>query len=133
MITAMANPEVATGASPSRSNGARQSAWRVLEAVAVSKQTISAAVVLAGGGLANSLIAMRLRAVRPQLRVIMLEREATIGGEHTWCHFASDVSPAIGAWLAPLIVRQWAGYEVKFPGHRRLLSTPYLRITSGRL
>ena len=96
-------------------------------------QTTSADVILAGGGLANSLIAMRLRALRPQLRVIMLEREATIGGEHTWCHFASDVSPAIGAWLAPLIVRQWAGYEVKFPGHRRLLSTPYRAITSGRL
>jgi lycopene beta-cyclase len=90
-------------------------------------------VVLVGGGLANSLIALRLKAVRPDLWVLMLERGPSVGGEHTWCHFQTDVSPAVSEWLAPLIVHRWAGYEVRFPDHRRALNTPYLAVTSTRL
>ena len=100
---------------------------------AMTASNVSVDVILAGGGLANSLIAMRLKATRPNLRVIMLERENRIGGEHTWCHFASDVSPQIGAWLRPLIVKEWPGYDVHFPLHSRTLSTPYRAITSTRL
>ena len=65
--------------------------------------------------------------------IIMLERDARIGGEHTWSHFATDVSPAISEWLAPLIVRDWAGYDVRFPAHGRTLTTHYRSITSDRL
>ncbi|MGR4866321.1 lycopene beta-cyclase CrtY [Caulobacter sp. LARHSG274] len=90
-------------------------------------------VVLVGGGLANSLIALRLKSLRPRLRVVMLERGDRIGGEHTWCHFATDVDAAVAGWLRPLIVHRWAGYEVRFPGHRRQLATDYLAITSRRL
>ena len=96
-------------------------------------ETVTADVVLVGGGLAASLIALRLKRSRPALRIIMLEREARIGGEHTWCHFATDVSPAISEWLGPLIVHEWAGYDVRFPSHRRTLPTHYRAITSGRL
>ena len=95
--------------------------------------TFTADVILAGGGLANGMFALRLKALRPELKVILLEREPTIGGQHTWCHFACDVSPAIGEWLAPLIVHEWAGYQIRFPAHVRELSTPYRAITSERL
>jgi len=94
---------------------------------------VLADALLVGGGLASSLIALRLKRSRPGLRIIMLEREARIGGEHTWCHFATDVSPAISEWLGPLIVHDWAGYDVRFPAHRRTLPTHYRAITSGRL
>jgi lycopene beta-cyclase len=90
-------------------------------------------VLLVGGGLASSLIALRLKRARPSLRIIMLERDATIGGAHTWSHFATDVSPAISGWLGPLIVHDWDGYDVRFPTHRRALSTHYRSITSERL
>ena len=95
--------------------------------------TCRADVVLVGGGLANGLIALRLRALRPDLRVILLERETRVGGEHTWCHFETDVSAAIGGWLRPLIVHRWPGYDVRFPAHQRAIETPYLAITSQRL
>ena len=39
----------------------------------------------------------------------MLERQTRIGGEHTWCHFATDVSSRISDWLGPLIVHEWPG------------------------
>lgn len=90
-------------------------------------------VVLVGGGLANGLIALRLKSLRPRLRVVMLEQGPTIGGEHTWCHFATDVDVAVAGWLRPLIVHRWSGYEVRFPGHRRQLPTDYLAVTSQRL
>jgi lycopene beta-cyclase len=95
--------------------------------------TSRADVVLVGGGLANSLIALRLKSLRPRLRVVMLEQGPTIGGEHTWCHFATDVDATVASWLRPLIVHRWAGYAVRFPGHRRQLDTDYLAITSQRL
>jgi lycopene beta-cyclase len=94
---------------------------------------VAADVLLVGGGLAASLIALRLKRSRPSLRIILLEREMRIGGEHTWCHFACDVSPAITEWLNPLIVHDWSGYEVRFPAHRRSLSTHYRAVTSVRL
>lgn len=94
---------------------------------------VSADVLLVGGGLASSFIALRLKRARPSLKIIMLEREATIGGEHTWSHFATDVSPAISEWLGPLIAHDWAGYDVRFPAHSRTLTTHYRAITSARL
>ncbi|MFZ0267525.1 lycopene beta-cyclase CrtY [Caulobacter sp.] len=95
--------------------------------------TQRADVVLVGGGLANGLIALRLKRLRPHLRVILLEQGPTIGGEHTWCHFATDVDTVEADWLRPLIVHRWSGYEVRFPGHSRQLPTDYLAITSERL
>jgi lycopene beta-cyclase len=95
--------------------------------------TQRADVVLVGGGLANSLIALRLKSLRPRLRVVLIEQGLKIGGEHTWCHFATDVDAGEAGWLRPLIVHRWGGYEVRFPGHRRQLSTDYLAITSERL
>lgn len=99
----------------------------------MSTSPIRVDVVLVGGGLANSLIALRLKSLRPDLRIVMLERKARVGGEHTWCHFASDVPPDVGAWLAPLIAHRWDGYEVRFPGQRRDLATPYRAITTASL
>ncbi len=98
-----------------------------------SSDVVLADALLVGGGLASSLIALRLKRSRPGLKIIMLERDAKIGGEHTWCHFATDVSPAISEWLGSLIVHDWAGYDVRFPAHRRTLPTHYRAITSGRL
>ena len=98
----------------------------------VSPAALRADVVLVGGGLANGLIALRLRALRPELRVVIVERDARLGGQHTWSHFASDVSPAIAAWLEPLIAHRWDGYDVRFPDHARSLTTAYASITSDR-
>ena len=102
-------------------------------AESATSDVVSADVLLVGGGLASSFIALRLKRDRPSLKIIMLERDARIGGEHTWCHFATDVSPAISEWLGPLIAHDWAGYDVRFPAHRRTLTTHYRAITSSRL
>lgn len=90
-------------------------------------------IVLVGGGLANGLIALRLRAMRPDLRVILLERERRIAGEHTWRWFQTDVSPGIAAWLRPLVVHRWNGWDIRLPGFERYIETPCFALTSERL
>lgn len=90
-------------------------------------------VVLVGGGLANGLIALRLRAMRPNLKVIVLERERRLAGEQTWRWFQADVSPGIAAWLRPLVVHRWSGWDIRLPGFERYLDTPVFALTAERL
>ena len=89
-------------------------------------------VILAGGGLANGLIAWRLLAERPELRILVLERGARLGGAHTWSFHDADLSTAQRARLQPLVVQQWPRYEVRFPDRRRQLASGYASITSAR-
>lgn len=90
-------------------------------------------VLLVGGGLANSLIALRLKARRPALKVRVLERAATPDDAHTWSFFRTDVAPATYAWLQPMFVAAWPGYRVSFPELRRRLATGYASLSSATL
>jgi lycopene beta-cyclase len=90
-------------------------------------------VVLVGGGLANGLIALRLRAMRPDMKVILLERERRLAGEQTWRWFQTDISPGIAAWLRPLVVHRWSGWDIRLPGFERYLDTPCFALTAERL
>ncbi len=90
-------------------------------------------IAILGGGLAGGLIALALNRARPELRLRLIERGAVFGGEHVWSFFASDVADE-DAWLVePLIAARWDGYEVRFPGHARQLSTPYRSVFSENL
>jgi lycopene beta-cyclase len=89
-------------------------------------------VVLAGGGLANSLIAYRLATTRPEVRIRLIEAGGALGGRHTWSYFASDLGPE-AAWISPFVVKSWDQYEVRFPRRRRTLANGYRSVTSERL
>lgn len=89
-------------------------------------------LILVGGGLANGLIAARLRQLRPQLRILLLERDATLGGNHTWSFHGTDVSPAQLDWLTPFIEQSWPHYEVHFPGRARQLNGSYHSVFAER-
>ncbi len=89
-------------------------------------------LILAGGGLANGLIAWRLRQRRSELRVLVLEHARRLGGEHTWSFHDADLSAEERAWIAPLIVSHWPRYTVRFPQRQRTLPSGYASITSDR-
>ncbi len=89
--------------------------------------------VLVGGGLQNSLLALTLIHKRPGSRVALIERADTLGGNHTWCFHADDITEEALRIIAPLIIHEWSGYEVHFPGHSRVLDTGYAAVTSERL
>lgn len=94
--------------------------------------TPDADLILVGGGLANGLLALRLRQQRPELRVLLLEQGETLGGNHTWSFHQHDLTPAQQAWLAPLVEQRWPGYEVIFPDLQRRLGSGYASIFSER-
>jgi len=89
-------------------------------------------VILLGGGLANGLIAWRLTMQQPSLRLLLVEKDSALGGNHTWSFYQHDLTPAQHAWMAPLIVQRWPGYQVRFPTHGRTLETACYSITSER-
>ena len=94
----------------------------------------AADVLLAGAGLANGLIALRLKATRPELRVVAFDqREPGVEDSHTWSFFATDVPAPVRAWLEPMATHRWKDYEVRFPGQRRRLSTAYASLTGAAL
>jgi lycopene beta-cyclase len=89
-------------------------------------------IILVGGGLANGLLADRLLAARPELRLLVLEGGHRLGGNHTWSFHDTDVTTAQMAWLAPYIAHRWPKQEVRFPGHSRVLETGYCSVPSDR-
>jgi lycopene beta-cyclase len=95
---------------------------------AVSSKTWD--LILAGGGLANGLIAWRLAQQRPELRILLLEQSEQLGGNHTWSFHDSDLDAGQLAWIAPLVSNRWPRYEVVFPKMWRTLEGGYASIAS---
>lgn len=87
-------------------------------------------LLLVGGGLANGLLALRLAQQHPGLRLLVLERDGRLGGNHTWCFHAADLRAAQRALVDPMVVREWRGYDVHFPGFRRHVPTAYACVSS---
>jgi len=90
-------------------------------------------IAILGGGLAGGLVALALARWRPDLSVMLFERETALGGNHVWSFFATDLSPDGEALIAPLVDATWTGYDVHFPAYARTLMTPYRATTSHRL
>ncbi|MHB0774850.1 lycopene beta-cyclase CrtY [Halomonas sp. WWR20] len=88
-------------------------------------------LILVGGGLANGLIALRLKRERPSLRLLMLERDARPGGNHTWSFHDGDLDAAQHAWLAPMVGCRWPSHRVIFPQRSRQLRGGYASIFSA--
>lgn len=90
---------------------------------------ITCDIAIVGGGLAGGLAALALAKRRPDLDVRLIE-SGTIGGNHVWSWFDSDVASRDG-WIVETLARHhWDGYDVRFPRYRRTLPTGY-NSTSG--
>ena len=95
--------------------------------------TIPCDVAIVGGGLAGGLIALALRAKRPDLDVRIIDAADALGGDHVWSFFGSDVAQADRWLVAPLVVHAWRGYDVAFPNLTRQIDATYYSLTSERL
>jgi lycopene beta-cyclase len=90
-------------------------------------------LLLVGGGLANTLIALRLADAKPELNVVVLESGPQLGGNHTWSFHGTDLDPAQRNWIEPLIQYSWENYSVHFPNRNRTLPGSYHSITAEHL
>jgi lycopene beta-cyclase len=89
-------------------------------------------LAIVGGGLAGGLIALAMTRHRPDARMVLVEAGETLGGNHVWSFFDSDVDAADRPWVDPLVAHRWQGYDVAFPKLRRELRQGYNAITSAR-
>jgi lycopene beta-cyclase len=89
--------------------------------------------ILVGGGLQNALIALALLDRQPDARLVLVERDGVLGGNHTWCFHVDDVTPAARKLVEPLVEQRWSGYEVRFPNLQRTLDHDYAAVSSDRL
>jgi lycopene beta-cyclase len=90
-------------------------------------------IAILGGGLSGCLIALALAEKRPDLDVRIIEAGATLGGNHVWSFFDSDIAPEDRWLVEPLICHSWQGYDIAFPAHCRTLDAAYNSIESERL
>lgn len=90
-------------------------------------------IAILGGGLAGGLIALAFARLRPELSLLLIERDAHFGGNHLWSFFASDIAETDEWLVEPLILRRWESYEVRFPRYVRKLTTPYRSTSSEKL
>ncbi len=89
-------------------------------------------IAIAGGGLAGGLIALALQRARPDLSVVMIEQGASLGGNHRWSWFASDLTSEGAQLLARFRKVEWStGYQVAFPAHSRDLRSSYASLASA--
>jgi hypothetical protein len=88
-------------------------------------------IAIVGGGLAGGLIALALARLRPELAVRLFEADSAPGGNHRWSWFASDLSADGHRLLDRFRLARWdEGYDVRFPGLARRLSTPCRSLAS---
>ena len=90
-------------------------------------------LLLAGGGLANCLIALRVSSAHPDTRVSIIEAGPALCGNHTWSFHADDLSAAQHDFIAPVIQHRWEAQEVRFPTYTRQLRAGYFSINSDAL
>lgn len=89
--------------------------------------------VLVGGGLQSTLLALALRARRPEATLAVVEKASTLGGNHTWSFHAGDVGADAMRWLDPLVAHRWPAHDVVFPSLRRTITQDYFSIPSTRV
>lgn len=88
-------------------------------------------IAIVGGGLSGGLIALALAQHRPDISVRVIEAGPSIGGNHRWSWFATDLSPAGEALMAPFRKTEWTGgYDIRFPGLARTLEADYRSLAS---
>jgi lycopene beta-cyclase len=90
-------------------------------------------VILVGGGLQNAMILLAVLDARPNARIALVEQDLALGGNHTWCFHALDLSEIHGRWIEPLVAHRWSAYDVAFPTLRTTVHHEYAAVTSERL
>ncbi|MHA6721541.1 lycopene beta-cyclase CrtY [Sphingomonas sp. RS2018] len=95
-------------------------------------ETITCDIAIVGGGLSGGLIALALRQRRPDLSIALIDRGQSLGGNHVWSFFGSDIARTERDLVHLLVAHVWRSYDVAFPQRRRTLPSTYYSITSER-
>ncbi|GAA4745372.1 hypothetical protein GCM10023264_08460 [Sphingomonas daechungensis] len=90
-------------------------------------------IVIAGGGLSGCLAALAIARRLPNVDLLLIEQGDTLGGNHTWSFFDSDVPPEIRWVIEGVVASHWPAHEVHFPRRSRTIDIGYSSIRSTEL
>lgn len=76
-------------------------------------------VIIIGGGLWGTLLALRIRECLPHVALRLYEPSAQLGEKLSVSFHESDVSQEALKWLSPFISRRWNDFEVSFPKYTK--------------
>lgn len=76
-------------------------------------------VIIIGGGLWGTLLALRVRECLPHIPIRLYGPESQLGEKLAVSFHESDVSAEALKWLSPFISKSWNEFEVSFPNYRR--------------
>lgn len=86
--------------------------------------------VLVGGGLQSGLLVLAIRHYQPEASILLLEKNETLGGNHTWSFHSGDLEGSVAKWVRPIIESWWDDYEVRISGFERRISIGYASTSS---
>lgn len=87
-------------------------------------------VIILGGGLWGSLLALRLQQQLPQVNFELYEPSSQVGEGLSLSFHKTDVSAESFKWLKPFLTSQWSKFQVEFPSFNEVLSDSYCWIHS---
>lgn len=90
-------------------------------------------LLLAGAGLATSLIAIAVAERRPGTRITLIDRGDGPSDSHTWSFHDPDIVAHWHHRLSPAIRCRWTGQEVRFSDHARQLRAGYASVNGDAL
>lgn len=76
-------------------------------------------VIIIGGGLWGTLLALRIRECLPHVAIRLYEPSSQLGEKLSVSFHESDVSKEALKWLSPFISRRWDNFEVSFPKYTK--------------
>lgn len=89
-------------------------------------------IAIIGGGLAGGLIALAIHRLHPDLSLALIEGGGTLGGNHRWSWFESDLDDEGAALMACFPIGEWnSGHMVRFPSYHRVMAAGYRTLSSS--
>ena len=90
-------------------------------------------VIIIGGGIWGSILALRLRHHHPNLRFEIYESSDRLGDGLSCSFHRSDISSEHFSWLRPYLSHQWREFAVEFPGFSKVYQDSYCLLRSQDL
>ncbi|MEL7500382.1 MAG: lycopene beta-cyclase CrtY [Planctomycetota bacterium] len=89
--------------------------------------------VIVGGGLQGCLLLAALAHYQSDARVLLVEPQDVLCGNHTWSFHQSDLDASASRWFSSLVNHRWDHYRVRFDGLSKAVPISYGSILSDRL
>lgn len=89
--------------------------------------------VIVGGGLQGCLVVNALSHRAPDKRVLLVEQNTKLCGNHTWSFHRPDIERETFVWFKDLVDHSWGSYEVRLGDSIRPVAIPYGSISSDSL